>query len=59
MSLALIEPDWSAPCQVAAVATTRAGGVSLEPWDSLNLAGGVGDTDAAVAENRDGLQTNR
>ncbi|RZS82908.1 hypothetical protein EV189_3305 [Motilibacter rhizosphaerae] len=32
--------------------TGRAGGVSSEPWDSLNLAAHVGDEPAAVAENR-------
>ena len=31
--------------------TTRAGGVSPAPWDSLNLSGFVGDDPARVAEN--------
>jgi YfiH family protein len=31
--------------------TTRAGGVSPEPWASLNLGGAVGDDPARVAEN--------
>jgi YfiH family protein len=31
--------------------TTRAGGVSVAPWDSLDLGGLVGDDPAAVAEN--------
>jgi YfiH family protein len=30
----------------------RSGGVSLAPWDSLNLSLGVGDDPAAVAQNR-------
>ncbi len=32
--------------------TTRSGGVSAPPWDSLNLAAHVGDDPAAVATNR-------
>jgi YfiH family protein len=32
--------------------TTRAGGVSLAPWDSLNLRDEVGDDPVAVRENR-------
>jgi YfiH family protein len=31
---------------------TRIGGVSLEPWDSLNVGGTVGDERARVVENR-------
>jgi purine-nucleoside/S-methyl-5'-thioadenosine phosphorylase / adenosine deaminase len=31
--------------------TTRSGGASAAPFDSLNLGGGVGDDPAAVAEN--------
>ncbi len=47
-----IVPDWPAPARVRAVVTTRAGGVSRPPWDSLNVADHVGDEPAAVAENR-------
>ncbi|MHB1359537.1 MAG: peptidoglycan editing factor PgeF [Rhodocyclaceae bacterium] len=47
-----IIPDWPAPPGVRALVTTRAGGVSQAPWDSLNLADHVGDDPAAVAENR-------
>jgi polyphenol oxidase len=38
--------------QVTAVVTTRHGGVSSGPYDSLNLGGHVGDDPDAVAENR-------
>lgn len=38
---------------VTAVVSTRHGGVSGAPYDSLNLGGHVGDDPAAVAENRD------
>jgi hypothetical protein len=45
-------PDWPAPPGVRALCTTRAGGVSLPPYQSLNLGDHVGDTTAAVAANR-------
>jgi YfiH family protein len=48
----LIRPDWPAPPQVHAAATTRLGGVSEGPWSSLNLGQHVGDRPQAVAENR-------
>jgi YfiH family protein len=40
---------------VTAVVTTRHGGVSAGPYDSLNLGGHVGDDPKAVAENRNRL----
>lgn len=46
-----IEPDWTAS-GVGALMTTRTGGVSAPPWDTLNLGAAVGDDPAAVAENR-------
>ncbi len=45
-------PDWPAPAGVKACVTTRAGGVSLAPFDSLNLGDHVDDNPAHVAENR-------
>lgn len=45
-------PDWPAPARVKACVTTRAGGVSLAPFDSLNLGDHVDDSPEAVAENR-------
>ena len=47
-----ITPDWPAPARVRAVCTTRRGGVSLPPYDSLNLGDHVGDDVGAVAQNR-------
>ncbi|CAD5107931.1 peptidoglycan editing factor PgeF [Zestomonas carbonaria] len=47
-----IVPDWPAPARVRACVTTRAGGVSEEPFASCNLGDHVGDDPAAVAENR-------
>ncbi len=45
-------PDWPAPAGVKAVFTTRAGGVSAAPWDSLNLGDHVGDMPVHVSANR-------
>lgn len=45
-------PDWPAPRHVHALFTTRAGGVSVAPFDSLNLGDHVRDEAAAVAANR-------
>jgi len=47
-----IVPDWPAPAHVRAVFTTRAGGVSSPPFDSLNLGDHVRDTPASVSSNR-------
>ena len=47
-----IVPDWPAPTNVRALCTTRAGGVSHAPYDSLNLGDHVGDDPQAVAANR-------
>lgn len=52
MSDAWIVPDWPAPARVRALSTTRAGGVSVAPYDSLNLGIHVGDDPANVAANR-------
>lgn len=47
-----IIPEWPAPSRVRAVATTRLGGVSRPPFDTLNLGAHVGDDPQAVAANR-------
>ena len=52
-----IRPDWPAPAGISALMSTRAGGVSAAPFDSLNLRppalGGEGmDAAAAVLENQ-------
>lgn len=52
-----IIPDWPAPARVKALQTTRQGGVSLAPYDSLNLGSHVGDNPLAVARNRILLNT--
>lgn len=45
-------PDWPAPSHVCALQTLRTGGVSLPPWDALNLGEHVGDTLLDVQSNR-------
>ena len=45
-------PDWPAPENVRAVFTTRQGGVSNIPYDSMNLGDHVGDARAHVDANR-------
>lgn len=51
----LIYPDWPAPARVRAIQTTRAGGVSRPPYDSLNLGLHVADQEWCVARNRQQL----
>ncbi|VEI65066.1 Laccase domain protein yfiH [Serratia quinivorans] len=51
----LILPDWPLPAGVKACSTTRHGGISLPPYDSLNLGTHVGDDARAVADNRQRL----
>ncbi|VTU16657.1 Laccase domain protein YfiH [Variovorax sp. SRS16] len=47
-----LRPDWPAPPGVHALCTTRQGGVSGGPYESLNLGDHVGDVPADVAANR-------
>lgn len=49
----LIVPDWLAPPSVNALQTTRRGGVSYAPYDSMNLGEHVGDNPLTVARNRE------
>lgn len=50
--LEFLYPDWPAPINVKAVATTRSGGVSAPPFDSFNLGKYTDDDPAHVAANR-------
>ena len=52
---AFLIPDWPAPAGIRACVTTRAGGVSLAPFDSFNLGDHVDDDPSAVAHNRQRL----
>jgi polyphenol oxidase len=56
MSSEWISPRWPAPERVRAVSTTRHGGTSRPPYDTLNLAEHVGDEAVAVAANREQLR---
>jgi polyphenol oxidase len=49
-------PDWPAPANVRAVFTTRQGGFSAVPYDSMNLGDHVGDRPENVQSNRAALQ---
>lgn len=48
----LIIPSWKVKNTVHAFTTTRKGGVSIAPFDSLNLGDHVNDHPEAVAQNR-------
>ncbi len=50
-----VPADWAAPPWVHGLSTTRRGGVSRAPYDSLNLGSHVGDDPHAVARNRERL----
>jgi len=45
-------PDWAKPSSVKALVTTRSGGVSLPPYDQLNLGLNSGDNLDTVMKNR-------
>lgn len=50
-------PDWPAPAGVNAVFTSRAGGVSAMPFDTMNLGSHVSDLPVSVDANRELLKT--
>lgn len=56
--LDLILPDWPAPYWIKAYTTTRRGGFSHAPYNSLNIAMHVGDNLDDVSKNRQLLQNN-
>lgn len=56
--LDLIIPDWPAPNWIRAYTTTRMGGFSHAPYNSLNIATHVGDNLDDVSKNRQLLQNN-
>ncbi len=51
----MLIPDWPAPATVRACSTTRLGGVSGVPYNSLNLGNHVGDDPLHVQDNRQRL----
>ncbi|ETT06263.1 polyphenol oxidase [Providencia alcalifaciens] len=52
----LIFPEWPQPKNISTCSTTRIGGVSHPPFDSLNLGDHVEDLPEAVRENRHRLE---
>ena len=50
--MSFIRPEWPAPNRVRSLLTTRVGGTSASPFDSLNLGDHVGDQPAHVKANR-------
>lgn len=50
-------PDWPAPANVRAMQTTRQGGISVAPYDTMNLGLHVGDDPVRVNRNRQLLAT--
>ncbi|MFN1651431.1 peptidoglycan editing factor PgeF [Vibrio rotiferianus] len=50
-----ILPNWPAPKNVKAFASTRVGGFSSAPYQGLNLGAHVGDDPSIVEKNRDWL----
>ena len=49
--MSLIRPVWAAPSGVRAAMTTRRAGVSVAPYDSLNLGYATADDRASVTQN--------
>lgn len=54
--LTFIQPDWPVPDHIKAYVTTRVGGKSQVPFESLNLATHVDDDKQIVFKNRELLQ---
>lgn len=56
-ALTFVIPNWDAPANVRAAATTRIGGQSAAPFTGLNLGSHVGDDARSVAANREQLKS--
>jgi YfiH family protein len=52
LGIQYVAPDWRTERQVSAAVTLRTGGVSVAPFESLNLGTPSEDAPGAVAENR-------
>jgi YfiH family protein len=50
--MSFLTPQWPAPKSVHSLVSTRSGGVSSTPFDTLNLGDHVGDTEESVLKNR-------
>jgi YfiH family protein len=51
-AISQIKPDWAVPTQIKGLCTTRQGGVSKPPFNTLNLGLNAGDDAADVLHNR-------
>lgn len=51
-SLEFIKPEWTMPDHIQAYTSTRKGGISPSPYDSLNIANHVDDSSENVKKNR-------
>jgi len=56
MTIETIVPDWPVPGNIKSAVTLRFGGVSKPPYETLNLAGHVGDNVKNVTCNRELLK---
>lgn len=52
LAQSFVYPDWPAPHNIHVIQTTRFGGVSSQPYDSLNIGNHVNDNPYHVAQNR-------
>lgn len=50
--MSFVNPQWPVPSSIHSLISTRSGGVSKRPYDSLNLGDHVGDQIEAVSANR-------
>ena len=57
MNDSLIIPQWQTSSNVGAVMTTRKGGVSAPPFDSLNFGDNTSDNPHSIVQNKQYLQT--
>ena len=55
-NVSCVVPHWPGPANVTAFTTTRLGGISKPPFDTMNLGLHVGDDEESVVENRRRLQ---
>jgi len=56
LAKSIITPNWLVDKRIQAISTTRLGGVSTPPWNSLNLATHVNDDLDNVFKNREQLK---
>ena len=52
ISTPYITPNWQVPANIHALMTTRLGGVSPTPYNSMNVGAASGDTDENVQKNK-------